>query len=75
MTGTDLQAEPTINSAGTATMPATSNVTSSVMMTMDEEEMGPEARQCVATLREGKRCTSAFLPFELLQPKAALSWG
>ena len=37
-------------------MPATSNVTSSVMMTMDEEEMSPEARQCVATLREGKRC-------------------
>ena len=26
------------------------------MMSMDEEEMSLEARQCVTTLREGKKC-------------------
>ena len=50
--------EAALSSAATATMP----VTSSVMMTMDEEDMTAEARQCVSTLREGKRCCPAPCP-------------
>ena len=53
-----LQAEqPSSSGGGAAT--ATVPVTSSVMMSMDEDEMSPEARQCVSTLREGKKCAPA----------------
>ena len=35
-----------------------SPVTSSIMASMDEDEMSIEAKQCLQALKEGKRCDS-----------------
>ncbi len=49
------QAEPVINLSGAMSTTGALS-TSSVLASTDEDEMTPEARQCVQALREGKRC-------------------
>ena len=64
------QAEPVINLSGAmSTMGALS--TSSVLASFDEDEMTPEAKQCVQALREGKRCAH-MLPWVMANAKIML---
>ncbi|CAL8461848.1 g1379 [Coccomyxa elongata] len=63
------QAEPVINLSGAMSTTGALS-TSSVLASTDEEEMTPEAKQCVQALREGKRLlkekqgASAMVRFE-----------
>ncbi len=43
-----------------------SPATSSVMASIDEDEMTLEAKQCLSALKEGKRSVNCLLPQQML---------